>query len=188
MVSLKKGQTIAPQSNLVPAAVYDGGYQGAHEVRLRIANGGAGQSGLIGAFANAYIRFCVETKGAKPFLVAWYLGDTTQSLQYLAAKLVDVALTYNAAAEKQSENSGAAVQRQLVFLDHFYLVGPTTNPAELKPSDSVVGMFNKIVASGNEDVVNPPNPDIRPPTRFLSRFDKSATNIKESELFIKIGQ
>lgn len=25
-------------------------------------------------------------------------------------------------------------------------------------------------------------------TRFLSRYDKSATNIKESEIFIKIGQ
>jgi ABC-type tungstate transport system permease subunit len=31
-------------------------------------------------------------------------------------------------------------------------------------------------------------PSDRPPVRFLSRFDKSATNIKESELFIKIGQ
>jgi hypothetical protein len=25
-------------------------------------------------------------------------------------------------------------------------------------------------------------------TRFLSRYDKSATNIKDSEIFIKIGQ
>lgn len=68
-------------------------------------------------------------------------------------------------------------------------------------------MFNKIVTGGNVDVavrkysidiyVNlksihspqvPPDPATRPPTRFLSRFDKSATNIKESELFITIGQ
>src|SRR5687768_1766995 len=27
-----------------------------------------------------------------------------------------------------------------------------------------------------------------PPTRFLSRFDKSATNMKESELWVAIGQ
>ncbi|KAG7095014.1 hypothetical protein E1B28_005808 [Marasmius oreades] len=121
--------------------------------------------------------------------VAWYLGDTTQSLQYLASKFVDVALTYNAAAEKHCVDSGAASQRELVFLDHFYLVGPKPNPAELSTSnDSVTDMFNKIVASGNEDTLRPPNPSIRPPTRFLSRFDKSATNIKESELFVKIGQ
>lgn len=31
-------------------------------------------------------------------------------------------------------------------------------------------------------------PTGRPATRFLSRFDKSATNIKESQLFITIGQ
>lgn len=31
-------------------------------------------------------------------------------------------------------------------------------------------------------------PSDRHPVRFLSRFDKSATNIKESELFITIGQ
>ena len=29
---------------------------------------------------------------------------------------------------------------------------------------------------------------MRPATRFLSRFDKSATNIKESQIFVKIGQ
>ena len=31
-------------------------------------------------------------------------------------------------------------------------------------------------------------PANREPVRFLSRFDKSATNIKESELFCAIGQ
>jgi len=49
-------------------------------------------------------------------------------------------------------------------------------------------MFNKIVTCGNTDVITPPDPHVRPATRFLSRFDKSATNIKESQLFISIGQ
>ena len=48
--------------------------------------------------------------------IAWYLGDTTQSLQYLADKAVDIAFTYNEAAEKASVKSGAAVERELVFL------------------------------------------------------------------------
>ena len=72
-------------------------------------------------------------------------------------------------------------------------------------------MFNKLVSGGNadlvvrfplyqtfrfsfplspldaEDILQAPPAD-RPPTRFLSRYDKSATNIKESELFINIGQ
>ncbi|KAF9261636.1 hypothetical protein L218DRAFT_930464 [Marasmius fiardii PR-910] len=188
MVALQK-RPFTRAEILLPVAVYNGGYQGAREIRLRIANGGAGQSGLVEAFANAYIKFCVEKAGVGAFLIAWYLGDTTQSLQYLTSNLVDVALTYNAAAEKQSIDSGAASKRELVFLDHFYLVGPSANPAKLsKSNDTVTDMFNKIVASGNEDALHPPNPSIRPPTRFLSRFDKSATNIKESELFIRIGQ
>lgn len=41
--------------------------------------------------------------------MAWYLGDTTQSLAMLADGTVDIAMTYNAAAEKQSLDSGAAV-------------------------------------------------------------------------------
>ncbi|KAJ5889104.1 hypothetical protein N7504_009914 [Penicillium tannophilum] len=72
-----------------------------------------------------------------------------------------------------------------IFRDHFYLVGPPENlpdPHELKPKeDDVSSMFSKIYyaaenASNNDTV------------RFLSRYDKSATNIKESELWIKIGQ
>lgn len=46
----------------------------------------------------------------------WYLGDTTQSLGYLAANYVDVAFTYNEAAELAAVKSGGAVKRELVFL------------------------------------------------------------------------
>ncbi|THU80690.1 hypothetical protein K435DRAFT_695197 [Dendrothele bispora CBS 962.96] len=177
-------------SSLVPQKCYNGGYPDAKNVLLRIGNGGAGQSGLVGAFADAFIQAMVESKFvAEPFKVEWYLGDTTQSLSYLAAGYIDVALTYNAAAEKAAVKSGDAVERELVFLDHFYLVGPKCNPAKLcEKNDTVSDMFNKLVTCGNADTVVPPDPSVRPPTRFLSRFDKSATNIKESELFIKIGQ
>ncbi|KAL0570311.1 hypothetical protein V5O48_011649 [Marasmius crinis-equi] len=167
------------------SAVYNGGYQDATETLLRVSNGGAGQSGLVEAFANAFIKYSVE-KGSKPFSVAWILGDTTQSLGYIAVKQADVALTYNAAAENQSIASGASVKKELVFLDHFYVVGPHSNPAQLAKNDTADQAFNKFVNAGNADVAKPPSD--RPATRFLSRFDKSATNIKESELFIRIGQ
>ncbi|KAK7451200.1 hypothetical protein VKT23_012532 [Stygiomarasmius scandens] len=175
-------------STLNPQETYNGGCSDAKEVLLRIGNGGAGQSGLVGAFANAFIKSMVA-QGSDPFLVQWYLGDTTQSIAYLSAGYIDVALTYNAAAEEAAVKSGNAIERKLTFYDHFYLVGPASNPAKLSPSsDTALDMFNKIVSTGNADTVIPPDPSVRPPTRFLSRFDKSATNIKESELFIKIGQ
>ncbi|KAK0473725.1 hypothetical protein IW261DRAFT_674593 [Armillaria novae-zelandiae] len=179
----------AHSSPLIPQATYNGGYSSATTVRLRVANGGAGQAGLIGAFADAFIKWRVESSQEEPFKVEWYLGDTTQSLSYLSLGYVDVAFTYNKAAELAEIKSKKAVRRELVFMDHFYLVGPTSNPAALDGStDDVSDMFNKIVGCGNVDLAIPPDPSERPPTRFLSRYDKSATNIKESELFIEIGQ
>ncbi|KAG6817590.1 hypothetical protein H0H93_006612, partial [Arthromyces matolae] len=173
---------------LQPAATYNGGYadSDAAGIRLRIANGGAGQSGLIGAWADAFIQHCVQKKSISPFQVGWYLGDTTQSLSYLAAGQVDVAVTYNGAAEKQSIDSKAASQIVYGFRDHFLLVGPKSNPANLSETDDILLQFNKIVTVGNADAATPPT--TRDTVRFLSRFDKSATNIKESQIFITIGQ
>ncbi|KAJ3846097.1 hypothetical protein EV368DRAFT_53222 [Lentinula lateritia] len=169
---------------LVPTKTYNGGYTDAKEIRLRIANGGAGQSGLVGALADALVRSCVEESKSK---VGWYLGDTTQSLAYLSSGWVDIALTYNEAAEQAVVRSGKAVVRELIFLDHFYLVGPLSNPAGLTPTDLVHDAFAKIVDKGARDALVEITTRTQP-TRFLSRFDKSATNIKESGLFIDIGQ
>jgi len=66
---LARAGAAANNSALVPQATYDGGYSNATEIKLRIANGGAGQSGLIGAWANAFIQYSVETLGQKPFKV-----------------------------------------------------------------------------------------------------------------------
>ncbi|KIJ06864.1 hypothetical protein PAXINDRAFT_91368, partial [Paxillus involutus ATCC 200175] len=94
---------------------------------------------------------------------------------------------YNEAAEEQAVKAKAASTRKYGFRDHFYLVGLATDPAQLKAcGDDVLAMFNRSVDQGNKDLVTPPTD--REPVRFLSRFDKSATNIKESELFCKIGQ
>jgi ABC-type tungstate transport system permease subunit len=103
--------------------------------------------------------------------IGWYLSDTTESLASLAAGSIDIAVTYNKAAEMQSLKTGACVQRKCGFLvggcnwtcsfwliilpwqDQFYLVGPRSNPANLDGrTDDVLTMFNKIVIRGNADV------------------------------------
>lgn len=126
----ESGNCIADAS-IEPQKEYDGGLGGT-EVRLRIANGGAGQSGLIGAWANAFIQDCYKGGVApfkvRPYLfltatsfrrvrdqVAWYLGDTTESLGFLTAGEVDIAVTYNDAAEKQACKAGVAVERVYGF-------------------------------------------------------------------------
>ena len=53
-----------------PREIYDGGYENAkiQGVRLRIANGGAGQTGLIRAWADGFIQYMVS-EGMPPFEV-----------------------------------------------------------------------------------------------------------------------
>lgn len=38
--------------------------------------------------------------------VEWYLGDTTESIGFMQQKFVDVAVTYNEAAESQLSDAG----------------------------------------------------------------------------------
>ncbi|RSL42212.1 hypothetical protein CEP54_015562 [Fusarium duplospermum] len=167
-----------------PEAVYSGGFD--HEkndsIKLRIANGGAGQSGLIKELANAYIKDRVAD-GEKPFQVAWIKSDTYYSIQYLKTGDADIGITYNEAAENISIKQGIAKSPSYyAFRDHFLLVGPKSNPAELSESDDILTMFATLheVAEGNSTNSSS--------VRFLSRYDKSATNIKETLLWAGIGQ
>ncbi|KAK7414257.1 hypothetical protein QQX98_006854 [Neonectria punicea] len=167
-----------------PAAVYNGGLsKGSDNIKLRIANGGAGQSGLIKELADAYIKDQVKP-GDEPFQVAWYKSDTTYTIQYLQTGEVDVGITYNEAAEKIAIDQDIATSPSYyAFRDHFLLVGPLSNPANLSKSgdEDIYSLFSDLhkAAEGNAT---------EPPVRFLSRYDKSATNIKETLLWAGIGQ
>jgi len=70
--------TIIPSSK--PFAIYNGGYSHARErgICLRIANGGAGQTGLIQAYADTFIQYMVA-KGGEPFEVSPPPFKTTPS-------------------------------------------------------------------------------------------------------------
>ncbi|CAE6425864.1 unnamed protein product [Rhizoctonia solani] len=184
-----------PENALTPEKTYYGvgknNVTNEGPVRLRISNGGAGLSGLVGALANEFITYMVDKKEPPedPFAIEWVKGDTTETLSYLKTRQADIGITYNKAAECQAISDNVAARRVYGFRDHFYLVGPSDpdNPAGLKKyeeggqNENVLTQFQKIVSTGND-------PNQKNPTRFLSRFDKSATNIKDSELFVAIGQ
>ncbi|KAL3478880.1 hypothetical protein BJX99DRAFT_223570 [Aspergillus californicus] len=164
-----------------PAEIYDGGYADASQILMRIGNGGAGQSGLVKALADAYIKSRVAT-GYAPFKVAWYKSDTTESIKYLQDGTTDVAITYTEAAEDLAVEQGIALSpRHYLFREHFLLVGPTSNPAELDEKADILHQMSKLYTAAEAG-------NTTPPVRFLSRYDKSATSIKDSELWIKIGQ
>lgn len=86
----------------------------------------------------------------------------------LADGTVDIAVTY-AAAGKESIDCSAAVRDVIVFKvsgcrisytmaiepslqEHFLLVGPQSNPAELQDGEDISAMLNKLVNTGNHDV------------------------------------
>ncbi|KAK6340514.1 hypothetical protein TWF696_008840 [Orbilia brochopaga] len=168
-----------------PQAVYDGQLPDSNKypVKLRIGNGGAGQSGLIKVLADEFIKYSVNVKKEKPFRVAWYLSDTTVSINYLREGTVDVGFTYSEVAEKIAIAQEVATTRHYAWRDHFLLVGPKENPANVSKEADILTTFSDIYEAA---VTNPANATV--PTRFLSRYDKSATNIKESQLWIGIGQ
>ena len=176
-----------PVSSVPAAANYTGfTHNKGTETRLRISNGGgtpstilfqyltlcpivAGQSGLVGALASAFIDWSIQNGIAtEDYVIAWVKGDTTDSINYLASEDADIAITYNAAAESRSLALNTSTSREYAFRDHFYLVGPkfvpsfvlpeilltipefSTNPADLSAgSDTVHDMFDKIVTAGN---------------------------------------
>ena len=93
------------------------------EVKLRIASGGAGQSGLIRAFAEGFIKDHMKKTAAAPFAVAWMASDTTMSFNSLALKGVDMSITYHPIAEKTAIQQGIADRREYIWRDHWMLVG-----------------------------------------------------------------
>ena len=46
--------------------------------------------------------------GSEKFTVAWYKSDTTQSINYLKAKIVDIGITYTLSAEEVAVEAGIA--------------------------------------------------------------------------------
>ncbi|KAF7345450.1 Extracellular solute-binding protein family 1 [Mycena venus] len=165
-----------------PQEIYDGGFHSTSSpIPLRIGNGGAGQSGLVKALADAFIQECVKN-GSEPFRVAWVLSDNTFTVKYLQSGDADVGITYNPASEKIAGNQGIIDPvTYYIFRDHFLITGPLENPANVNRSDDILTIFANLFHAADTG-------NITIPTRFLSRFDKSATNIKESSLWLSIGQ
>ena len=92
-------------------------------VKLRIATGGAGQSRLVKALADAFIDDQVKRTGCEPFAVAWLKSDTAGSFNNLAQASADLSITYHKAAEDIAKDQGVWDQRVYAWRDHFMLVG-----------------------------------------------------------------
>ena len=80
----------------------------------------------------------------------------------------DVLLTHAPDAERQFMADGHAEQRRGVMHNDFVLVGPRTDPAQIKDQTSITEAFRRIAQSES---------------LFISRGDDSGTNMKEMEVW-----
>ncbi|KAH7384012.1 extracellular solute-binding protein family 1 [Pyrenochaeta sp. MPI-SDFR-AT-0127] len=172
------------QALVDPTEIYTGGFNNSDtEVLLRIATGGAGQSGLVKVLADAFIQESVKN-GSQPFGIGWVLSDTTFTIKNLQSGEADLGISYVPAAEKVAGDQGIIDPKTYyLFRDHFIITGPPENPANINDTLDARSIFAELFRAA--DLNNATTPV---PTRFLSRFDKSATNLKESELWLGIGQ
>lgn len=116
-----------PEPYVAPAEIYldvDSVASDLPDVELRIATGGAGQSGVLRALCEAFIKYeCSTNHGQKPFSVAWLMSDTSASFNYLASRAADLSITYHHAAETIAVKQGIADRREYAWRDHWLLVG-----------------------------------------------------------------
>jgi ABC-type tungstate transport system permease subunit len=135
------------------------------------------------ALADSFIQESVKN-GSEPFSIGWILSDTTYTIRHLQSGEADMGITYSPAAEKIAGDQGIIDPKtHYLFRDHFLIVGPVENPANLSNSSDVEMIMARIFQSAENNTAT-----TEIPTRWLSRYDKSATNIKESQLWLSIGQ
>lgn len=82
----------------------------------------------------------------------------------------DVLLVHAPGAEKKLVDDKTAINYQLVMHNDFIIVGPSTDPAKVKDTKTAVDALKAIYAS---------------PSIFVSRGDKSGTDIMEKALWAK---
>lgn len=122
-------------------------------------------SGLLGWLLPAF-----EAKsGSKVHVIAVGSG---KALELAKNGDVDLALVHARAAEDQFVAAGHGVGRRDVMYNDFVIACPASDPARIAGGKDAIAAFRKIAASG---------------TRFVSRGDKSGTDIMEQSYWQAAG-
>lgn len=100
--------------------------------------------------------------------IEWVCNHSRNTQLALFNGYVDIALTYEREQEEISVAEGWAQNVGCVFHDHFCLIGPENDPANVREANSIEEAFERIAASK---------------ASFHSRVDGSATMSKEREIW-----
>jgi ABC-type tungstate transport system permease subunit len=157
--------------NLTPKEIY--GSTSSNNI-VRLTNGGGGDTGILKHLAQNYII----SKFLSDFVVYWYQNISNKGLEILKNGLVDIGLLYEPNEIKLAVDEGKVINHGKVFDDHFLLIGPKNNPADIKPDNNIFEAFQKLAAYGIKN-----NTDLL----FLSRDDRSSTNVKERSIWDNVS-
>ena len=111
----------SPRQDITPSAIYGQG----GPIKLHIATGGAGGTGLLKALADAFTKHEVAKDGA-PFRVAWKATDTSLSFNALASGAADISIVYHPYAAILAKQQGITTRTEYAWRDNFMLVGTSS--------------------------------------------------------------
>lgn len=138
---------------------------GKGKYEFRLATGSPGELGLLEVLAN---HFNKETNTR----LCWTKAGSGESLKFLKAKEVDMAMVHDPAAEKKAVQEGWAIKRTLIGSNEFFIIGPKDDPAKIANATSAIDAYSKIAKSKS---------------KFLSRGDNSGTHKKEISIWEMTG-
>ena len=107
-----------------------------------------------------------------PLSIAWVCNHSRNTQLALLRGHIDLALTFERDQEELAAREGWSTTVGCVFHDHFVLVGPQSDPAEVRACRSIEAAFVKIRAAK---------------ALFHSRADFSATMWKERGIWQRCG-
>ena len=154
-------QTAMAQNNPPkPEAIYGQGEKG-----FKLATGSPGELGLLQALGEAFDK----KEGAR---LIWIKAGSGASLNLLKNQQVDMIMVHAPEAVNKAIADGWATNRTLIGSNEFYIVGPKSDPANIKSSTSGADAYSKIAKAQ---------------ANFISRGDKSGTHQKEMDIWKKAG-
>ena len=136
---------------------------GANEFSL--ATGSPGELGLLKVLGEEF----GNKENAK---MNWVKAGSGASLSLLKNKQVDMIMVHAPVAVNKAIAEGWAVNRTLIGSNEFYIVGPKSDPANIKSAVSGADAYKKIAEAN---------------ANFISRGDKSGTHVKEMDIWRSAG-
>ena len=141
-----------------PEAIYGQGSK-----NFTLATGSPGELGLLQALGEAFDK----KAGAR---LIWIKAGSGASLNLLKNRQVDMIMVHAPDAVNGALADGWATNRTLIGSNEFYIVGPKSDPANIKSASSGADAYTKIA---------------KVKANFISRGDKSGTHQKEIDIWKK---